>query len=497
MTIKTKLIEEKKKQVLDEILPSMIEEKLQQFRSDHFDRGLVNTRLSILLWLKDKFNCWNEDEFNQLLEKECPGSLKLTEVMSWIEHVGYRNWKLTEEMIKFSFLKQYLSSPGGTLLIEEEPSSAASKLKQLFQFEYNPISYVSMIKAIGLGESLSIEDLFECSSLHCPDTIFVKRIGQGKGGTTYKVYSENLQQYRAIKILHYKQLISSEATLMAKLSGQDLENIVQIYDAGKYFVTSGQERGYAIFMEYVDGKTLEEILKERKFSLSEVLDYSAQILNGIKNLRKHGITHRDLKPKNIKINTSGEVKILDFGIATDELHPEARNNQGFGVPKNMEADDLISFGLLVYKMVTGEHLVDVPGKEGMGSDTYADAIDKAKQFLYQDGKLTEEYRKKIEMILVKHPLIKPCWELQQKRQKERQIDTHFLSGGPMFDVPIEILDRRENLASIIFYALDDRDLDKLQNEYPVPYSYKLMDAKELRQLLSSSLPWSNDKNFTC
>src|SRR3989344_59139 len=346
MTLEIKLTEEKKKQILDEILPQMIEQKLSQWRGDDITGTDRNMRQSILVWLKDKFNLWGEQEFEELLERECPGSLSQKSVMEQAGFSGYGFNALTinEEMIKFSFLKQYLSSSGGTLLIEEEPSSVASKLKQLFQFVYASSDYISIINAVESGESLSIEDLFECSSFHCPDTVFVKRIGQ--------------------------------------------------------------EKGYAILMEYVDGQTLEEILSERKLTPHEVLDYSAQILNGIKSLRKYGITHRDLKPKNIKVNTQGEVKILDFGIATDESHPEARNNQEFGAPTNMEADDLISFGLLVYKMATGKNLIDVPGKETMGHDAYANEIDRMKLFLYRDGKLTEEYRKKVVDVLEGHPPIK-------------------------------------------------------------------------------------------
>jgi len=468
MTLEIKLTEEKKKQILDEILPQMIEQKLSQWRGDDITGTDRNMRQSILVWLKDKFNLWGEQEFEELLERECPGSLSQKSVMEQAGFSGYGFNALTinEEMIKFSFLKQYLSSSGGTLLIEEEPSSVASKLKQLFQFVYASSDYISIINAVESGESLSIEDLFECSSFHCPDTVFVKRIGQGKGGTTYKVYSKNLQQYRAIKILHRRQPNSPEASLMAKLSGQDLENIVQIYDAGNSLITVGREKGYAILMEYVDGQTLEEILSERKLTPHEVLDYSAQILNGIKSLRKYGITHRDLKPKNIKVNTQGEVKILDFGIATDESHPEARNNQEFGAPTNMEADDLISFGLLVYKMATGKNLIDVPGKETMGSGTYADEIDRIKQSLYRNGKITEEYDKKI-------------WRISSD------------DYDPLHDDYTNCTHEEHNIKSllgdIIRSALWEKDLKILKGKYPTPYTFKIMDAKELRQLLFLSM----------
>ena len=300
-----------------------------------------------------------------------------------------------------------------------------------------------------------LPELFELLSLEIREYKSIKKIGRGSSGSTYLAYSDELKKYRAVKVIDQETVNPNEAILMARIGRVNLENIVQIHEAGHEIATVDNKKRYAILMEYVDGQTLEEILHERKLTLHEVLDYSAQILNGIKSLRKHGITHRDLKPKNIKVNTQGEVKILDFGIATDEPHPEARNNQEFGAPKNMEADDLISFGLLVYKMATGKNLIDVPGKEPMGHDVYTDEIDRIKQFLYRDGKIIKEYAEKIEALTVL-----PMW-------------ITLMEGTSL-----------QHVSSIINSALNDRDLNELIEKYPFLHRYNLMDAKELRQLVS-------------
>ncbi len=397
MALEKKLTEEQRKQVLDEILPSMIEQKLSRWRGDDITVTDRNMRGSILLWLKDKFNLWEEQEFEELLERECPGSSVRRSAMEQVgfQGYGYYDLNIVEEMIKFSFLKRYLSSLMENGLVSEEPSSLASKIKSLFQYENDPASYLSMMKALDLDEQLSIEDMFECSTLRCPKTVFIKKVGQGKGGATYKIFSENLQQYRAMKIINHKR-VNPEAMLMARLSGKDLENIVQIYDAGNHLVTAGREKAYAILMEYVDGQTLEEILQERRLTPEAVVDYSAQILNGIQSLRKHGITHRDLNLRNIKVNSQGEVKILDFGIATDEQHPKAKDNRKYGAPKGEEADDIFSFGLLVYQMATGEHIITLPEKkEDIDSSARADKIALIKKEMYQEGKLCYKYEKKI------------------------------------------------------------------------------------------------------
>ncbi len=455
--MKEKLTEEEKKEIITELY-----------------REYLQGMTCILLYKLKHPRVHLEEIFN-LLEKRIPVEVE----------------RKKKPIIRF--LSMYLKDPS-YLLTREGTLKSLGEIKEELQRIFTikstvnsqviyPPTFSRLERVASFHEVKDLDEIMECGTITVPKGLAIRRLGNGAGGSVYKVYRGDLKQYYALKIIP-KRINEKEAELMARLKGQDLENIVQIQDAGNHLVTVSRKKEYAILMEYVDGQTIEEILKrEKKLTLHEVLDYSAQILNGIKSLRRHGITHRDLKPKNIKVNTKGEIKILDFGIATDEPNPRVRGNRTGSAPKDMEADDLISFGLLVYQMATGEHLITVPGEENMGSNTRADAIDKAKQFLYQDGKIMEEYRKKIKMILTEHPSIKSLWELQQRRQKGRQEDSHFLSGGPSFDQPIDILVNREKLSNIILYALNDRDLDKLQEEYPLPYKGRMMNAEELRKLL--------------
>ncbi len=434
----------------------MIERKLSCWRGgDASDR---NMRGSILLWLKDAFDLWNDQEFEELLERECPGSLSRKSDMEQAGFFGYGYNALTisEEMIKFSFLKRYLSSLVDNGLAGEEPSSLASRLNSLFQYENNSLSYLSMMKSLNLDKQLSIDDLFECSSFRCPDTVFIKRLGQGKGGTTYKAYSENLQQYRAVKILNRRRA-GSEARLMARLSGKDLENVVQIYDAGNHLVTVGREKAYTILMEYVDGQTLEEILKEIKLTTHEVLDYSAQILNGIQSLRRWGITHRDLNPRNIKVNSSRKIKILDFGIATDEKSPNAKDNRRYGASEGNYADDIFSFGLLLYKMATGKHLVYTRTAE-MGEETYAKNIVRLKsEFYSEDETIKREYREKITAV--------------------GEVPYKSLTGSE------SIVCITPEIRKILSSCFEKEEIDKIKNLYPEPFFFYLCSRDELIDIL--------------
>ncbi|MBS3118534.1 hypothetical protein J4417_02515, partial [Candidatus Woesearchaeota archaeon] len=151
----------------------------------------------------------------------------------------------------------------------------------------------------------------------------------------------------------------------------------------------------------------------------------------------------------------------------------------FGAPTNMEADDLISFGLLVYKMATGKNLIDVPGKETMGHDAYANEIDRMKLFLYRDGKLTEEYRKKVVDVLEGHPPIKKYSEAIAAR-----VDPEII-GSMLRDGALREQDDRGDLVKIILCALEDQSLDEIKYKYQSPYIYKIMDAKELRKFIGA------------
>ena len=70
-----------------------------------------------------------------------------------------------------------------------------------------------------------------------------------------------------------------------------------------------------IVSEYIEGKTLREILNKRKLELKEVLDISIQVANALSTAHEVHLIHRDIKPENIMIRPDGVVKILDFGLA--------------------------------------------------------------------------------------------------------------------------------------------------------------------------------------
>lgn len=149
----------------------------------------------------------------------------------------------------------------------------------------------------------------------------------------------------------------TEALAAASLSHP---NIVSIYDVGE------QEGMHYIVMEYVNGKTLKEFIKETgRVSTKDAVTIAIQVLRALDHAHKKGIVHRDIKPQNILIDENGIVKVTDFGIARavstgtiintnltiGSVHYFSPEQARGGYVDNRS--DLYSLGVVLYEMVTG------------------------------------------------------------------------------------------------------------------------------------------------
>ena len=76
-------------------------------------------------------------------------------------------------------------------------------------------------------------------------------------------------------------------------------------------------------MEYVDGKTLQEVIPRKGLSIGESLKYASQVADALAAAHAAGIVHRDLKPGNVMITSGGQVKVVDFGLARMEIAQNA------------------------------------------------------------------------------------------------------------------------------------------------------------------------------
>ncbi len=192
----------------------------------------------------------------------------------------------------------------------------------------------------------------------------VERIGAGGMATVFKAYQPTLDRYVAIKVLpayHARDPIfvkrfEQEARSVAKLAHP---NIVQIHD----FSIDGDVT--YIVMEYVDGGTLRERLRQA-LSVPEAADVIIQAAEGLDCAHRNGIIHRDVKPGNMLLRKDGHLLLSDFGIAkilegTTNL---TRVGTGIGTPQYMSPEqgtgqavdrrsDIYSLGIVFFHCLTG------------------------------------------------------------------------------------------------------------------------------------------------
>ncbi len=193
----------------------------------------------------------------------------------------------------------------------------------------------------------------------------LKSIGEGGMANVYVGYDTILNRKVAIKILRgdlandekFVRRFQREALSASSLSHP---NIVEMYDVGE------DDGIYYIIMEYIEGKTLKQLIKKRgSITLSEAIDIMLQLTDGIAQAHDSYIIHRDLKPQNVMIKEDGTVKITDFGIAValnstqltqtnsvmGSVHyipPEQASGKGSTI-----RSDIYAMGILFYELLTG------------------------------------------------------------------------------------------------------------------------------------------------
>jgi len=184
-------------------------------------------------------------------------------------------------------------------------------------------------------------------------------------GTVYKGVDEVNHRQAAIKILPPEQASDPErlkrflreARAVASL---DHPHIIRLYEAGE------AEGFYFIALEYLSGKTLQELLKRAPLPQEQILFFLRQICAALEHAHENGIVHRDLKPSNIMIDEAGKVKVMDFGLARmADLSALTKSGDLVGTvsyisPEQARGErvdaraDLYSLGAILYEMLTGK-----------------------------------------------------------------------------------------------------------------------------------------------
>jgi serine/threonine-protein kinase len=199
-------------------------------------------------------------------------------------------------------------------------------------------------------------------------------LGQGGMGAVYLAENRRLNRKVALKFLSAeyvtdnwaKRQLIREAQAVARL---DHPNICAVYD----FEEIGEHS--FIVMQYIEGQTLADLIRRKSLAASQLIPLSQQIGNALADAHAHGIIHRDIKPKNIMVTPSQQVKVLDFGLAKavpvseDVIESLSQLSQdgllvgtvAYMSPEQLRGErldfrtDIFSLGTVMYEMVTSKN----------------------------------------------------------------------------------------------------------------------------------------------
>ncbi len=192
----------------------------------------------------------------------------------------------------------------------------------------------------------------------------LEKLGEGGMGVVYKAEDTKLDRYVALKFL--PPHLSDDETALKRLlkeaksvSKINHPNVCVIHDIKEH------KRQQFIVMEYVDGRTLREIIKEAPLDLNTAADYGVRICEALNAAHSKDIIHRDVKTDNIMITADNQVKVMDFGLA--KLKGSVKLTKTFSTVGTMaymapeqirgeEIDkraDIFSTGVVMYEMLTG------------------------------------------------------------------------------------------------------------------------------------------------
>jgi serine/threonine-protein kinase len=193
-------------------------------------------------------------------------------------------------------------------------------------------------------------------------------LGRGSMGTVYKGFDPHIHRAVAIKTIHRELLGDSTAVdSIAARFRNEAKAVGRIAHPGVVAIYDFGEDGDVTFiaMEFVDGRTLDDILGMRQMlSEANVLAVMDQLLEALSVAHAQGVWHRDIKPANLIVTKTGQVKLTDFGIARLEDANLTQVSSMIGTPAYMAPEqftgkgidhrsDLFACGVLLYRMLTG------------------------------------------------------------------------------------------------------------------------------------------------
>ncbi|MGH2722598.1 MAG: Stk1 family PASTA domain-containing Ser/Thr kinase, partial [Actinomycetota bacterium] len=272
--------------------------------------------------------------------------------------------------------------------------------------------------------------------------LITKRIAGGGMAEVFMATDELLGRTVALKLLHpeyardgaFIERFRREARAAASLSDP---RIVAIYDWGS------DDGTYYIVMEYVEGKSLKDMIQSQgPFTPQRAVEVAGDVCAALHAAHKRGIVHRDVKPANIMVTTSGETKVMDFGIArapqesgqtvtqtgtvmgtANYISPE----QALAMPVDARSD-VYSAGVVLYEMLTR----DVPFK----ADTaVAIAYKHVKEDPVAPSDLNPDVTPDVDAVVLKAMAKNPENRYQSADEMRQDLD-RLLRGQPTDATPL-------------------------------------------------------------
>lgn len=207
-----------------------------------------------------------------------------------------------------------------------------------------------------------LEDPFRAGALFANRFRIVARLGRGGMGEVYRADDLELGQPIALKFLtalrsdeRARTRLRTEVRLARQISHA---NVCRVYDIG--------EAGGDLYlsMEYVDGEDLAALLRRiGRLPVDKGVEIARKLCAGLAAAHAKGVVHRDFKPANIMIDSRGEVRIMDFGLAAFAEHDTADVRSGtpaYMAPEQLagreatERSDVYALGLVLYELFTGK-----------------------------------------------------------------------------------------------------------------------------------------------
>ncbi|MFT8394503.1 Stk1 family PASTA domain-containing Ser/Thr kinase [Propionibacterium sp.] len=264
----------------------------------------------------------------------------------------------------------------------------------------------------------------------------------GRGGMAEVWRARDLRLDRDVAVKRLRVDLANDPTFLARFereaqsaAGLNHPNIVSVYDTGSQEdPTSGIVLPY-IVMELVGGRTLRDMLREGRTILPErALAYTEGVLDALTYSHGHGIIHRDIKPANVMITPSGQVKVMDFGIARAVADTSATMTQTAAVigtaqylsPEQARGEtvdarsDIYSTGCLLYELLTGR-------PPFQGDSPVAVAYQHVREQAVPPSQLDPELSPAMDAVTMKALAKKPADRYQDSREMRDDI-ARLLAG---------------------------------------------------------------------